>query len=1171
MLVFFDAQDREIGRYKFPENPASGTGTRVLIATREFAALSSAPQPDFIMPALMSPVNGKVCFQGNTENPFRFDINHCASYGKFTGNTQFAGPPAPALSTTDALSLQRRPNASTHFNSDFVRGAATPTNAANQSFMFPLVSLVKQGETLFEKETFMGNGRTCGQCHVTTLSGGLTPANIKTRFATLADTFDPLFIGEIAAAGFDFNFNTLVITARPTHQSGSDFQNASGGDLQGIVTSALGVRAKIAAKVGATTYRIYGGLSPPLSGSIKDAFGNTAFIVSVTPGDLDQLEAPLRMRTSVFPGFPDGRGLILENIDGFDNPPVFRKSPHILNLRDTAPFGFNGDIPDLRTFSTAAVIQHLPRSLARTSASAPGTNPDFRLPTADELAALEAFMLAQEFPAGDDPDKFNLDRFVATAAARRGRDAFFGPVAKCSQCHGGKVLAQTTVNILGKGIGVNAAFNTGVMHQPINSSLVDDLPCEPSVGVCHSREFSTPTLFNVKNLGPWFHDGSAPTLRAAVDFYDTPAFNNSPAGMAIGGIRIDTDMAADITAFLESLSEFAGTTISGLNDVAIAEDVITPIPFTVSPPDAVLSAFSSNTELVPVDNITVTGTGAERTLTITPALDLFGTATITIEAMHGEETVGRSFILTVRPINDFPMISPIADQSVAHGTAMLGPLPMTVGDAETLQHILFVTGSSSNQAVVPDAGIAIGGTETDRPVTLTFAPGARGSAVITLTVHDEEGDVAATSFTVTVASPPPPPPPPPGPTGGTTEPPPPPGPAPTPIAPPSAPSGLIAIVRDSAVDLSWSAAAISVDASREAEAATGYRIEVGTASGLRDRGVFTTGVTTTFTVEGLAAGTYSIRVRAFNAGGESGPSNEVVATIVPPGTPSAPRNVQATVNGRSVQLSWQLPIGSIPILAFQLEVGSAPGRSDLAIAVVPTLSITAAGVADGTYFIRVRALNALGVGPASNEIAVTVGVPPPCTAPPSMPMNLTGAVTGNVVSLSWLPPASGATRAEYAIVVGSSPGQSNLAVIPVGRVNSITAPAPNGTYFVRVVATNACGSSAPSNEIVVAVGVSSPPVFTASPGPPARATAHASGTEVSLAWSSPTTGDAVTRYIIQVLDDAGNPIVTVDTGNAATTFTQSGVAPGVYRVRIAGANAGGIGPFTNPVEVEVGR
>jgi predicted phage tail protein len=358
------------------------------------------------------------------------------------------------------------------------------------------------------------------------------------------------------------------------------------------------------------------------------------------------------------------------------------------------------------------------------------------------------------------------------------------------------------------------------------------------------------------------------------------------------------------------------------------------------------------------------------------------------------------------------------------------------------------------------------------------------------------------------------------------------------------------------VDLSWTA-----------DAALGYRIEVGRGPALHDAAIFTTGVTTTFTVQGLSPGTYYIRVRAFNAAGESAPSNEAVATLFAPGTQGAPRNMRVSVAGRAVQLLWLPPDGSIAISGYQLEVGSAPGASDLMIAMVPTLSIAANGVADGTYFVRVRALSAAGLGPASNEVQVVVGRSPACAAAPSAPMHLTSTVTGNLVQLSWLPPATGATGASYTVVVGASAGQSNLAAFPVGGVTTMTAPAPNGRFFVRVVAINACGASAGSNEVVVSVGVSDAAV--AIPDAPAHPRAHAVGREVTLSWNEPATGHVTDRYIIQVNDAAGNPIITVDTGNAATTFSQSAVPAGVYRIRVAGANAAGMGAFSPPVTVVV--
>ena len=67
-------------------------------------------------------------------------------------------------------------------------------------------------------------------------------------------------------------------------------------------------------------------------------------------------------------------------------------------------------------------------------------------------------------------------------------------------------------------------------------------------------QFSTPQLFNVKNLAPFFHDASVATLAEAIDFYNSPRFNNSPACVAIGGIAITAGTIADIQAFLEASS-----------------------------------------------------------------------------------------------------------------------------------------------------------------------------------------------------------------------------------------------------------------------------------------------------------------------------------------------------------------------------------------------------------------------------------------------------------------------------------------------------------------------------------------------------------------------------------------------------------------------------------------
>jgi len=56
------------------------------------------------------------------------------------------------------------------------------------------------------------------------------------------------------------------------------------------------------------------------------------------------------------------------------------------------------------------------------------------------------------------------------------------------------------------------------------------------------------------------------------------------------------------------------------------------------------------------------------------------------------------------------------------------------------------------------------------------------------------------------------------------------------------------------------------------------------------------------------------------------------------------------------------------------------------------------------------------------------------------------------------------------IAAGSSSGSTDIAVFDTGTTaTSLSATVGGGTYFVRVLGQNACGTSAPSNEVVIAI------------------------------------------------------------------------------------------------------
>jgi len=197
--------------------------------------------------------------------------------------------------------------------------------------------------------------------------------------------------------------------------------------------------------------------------------------------------------------------------------------------------------------------------------------------------------------------------------------------------------------------------------------------------------------------------------------------------------------------------------ISDIPDqTTLANTSTSPIPFSISDPDTpvedlTLVAESSNQALVPTANIVFGGSGANRTLTITPAPNQFGTAVITVRVTDGAQTASRSFTLTVRPPPQSPAISDIPDQTTFANTAT-SPIPFSISDPDTPVEDLTLVAESSNQALVPTANIVFGGSGANRTLTITPAPNQAGTAIITVRVTDGV-QTASDSFTLTVKPP----------------------------------------------------------------------------------------------------------------------------------------------------------------------------------------------------------------------------------------------------------------------------------------------------------------------------------------------------------------------------------------------------------------------------------
>lgn len=203
---------------------------------------------------------------------------------------------------------------------------------------------------------------------------------------------------------------------------------------------------------------------------------------------------------------------------------------------------------------------------------------------------------------------------------------------------------------------------------------------------------------------------------------------------------------------------YVGPSITDVPDQTIVEDTTTgSLGFTVSDTSVavgslMVTATSNNTTIVPNANVVLGGSGAARTVTVTPVANSFGSADITLTVSNGAGGMASSsFTVTVTSVNDAPTISALADQTIQQGSATTA-LTFTVGDPETAAASLTVSGVSSDTALVPNANIVFGGSGANRTVTVTPATTGTGTATITVTVSDGTTGTPE-SFLLTVNAP----------------------------------------------------------------------------------------------------------------------------------------------------------------------------------------------------------------------------------------------------------------------------------------------------------------------------------------------------------------------------------------------------------------------------------
>ena len=260
------------------------------------------------------------------------------------------------------------------------------------------------------------------------------------------------------------------------------------------------------------------------------------------------------------------------------------------------------------------------------------------------------------------------------------------------------------------------------------------------------------------------------------------------------------------------------------------------------------------------------------------------------------------------------------------------------------------------------------------------------------------------------------------------------------------------------------------------------------------------------------------------------------------GPPPGPPTLTGSVGGSSVHLQWTAGAGSAPT-SYILQAGATPGSSNLFNRNVGFITSIGAPVSPGTYYIRVRAMNAAGVSLPSNEVVLIVAAPGPPT--------VTSAIaSGGILTVSWMA-GGGSSPTSHRLDFYS--GAALVATVNAGAGSSIAIPIPpttQGTFGVRVTARNGTVAGPPSALFT----------FTVEPACTLPASPNVSGAVVagtaSVSWP-PVPG--ATAYILSAgTTQGGTQYLPATNIGANTGASASGLPTGFTAwVRVIAMNACG--------------
>lgn len=175
------------------------------------------------------------------------------------------------------------------------------------------------------------------------------------------------------------------------------------------------------------------------------------------------------------------------------------------------------------------------------------------------LAAFERSLLMTDSPF----DRYlHGEQKTLSAQAEHGLEIFFGPRGNCVACHSESLLSDQDFHDLGLAEPselVSDPQHRTTRHYFLGQQGVAMLDYDPGrYAVTHRlaemRAFRTPPLRQVKETGPYMHNGSLKSLAEVIEFFNQGGGSGSNKSAKLKKLNLTTKEKQDLEAFLGSLS-----------------------------------------------------------------------------------------------------------------------------------------------------------------------------------------------------------------------------------------------------------------------------------------------------------------------------------------------------------------------------------------------------------------------------------------------------------------------------------------------------------------------------------------------------------------------------------------------------------------------------------------